>query len=235
MGRRAKRDEGGEPDVDMSWLVDIDVVFDDDEIDVAWEAERSEAVELLRDALTDIRRLPVPRAALRDAAAALRRLLAREGWMYSAMCRAAGWTPKRLPKDDLELWLGAAGGLVEARDETGMDVEEESAIMALEVADWLGAVLGFVRAGVGAPAEPEDLLRYVDECPELEGARDPDDDGVLLLAFELVLPAWEAARAIDHDRRLTELGHWGLPRALAWAWGEDFDAGRGSDAGGAAT
>ena len=104
-----------------------------------------------------------------------------------------------------------------------MDVEDESALMALEVADWLGAVLGLVRAGVGAPTEPEDLVRYVDECPELDGERDADDDGLLMLAFELVLPAWEATGAIDSYRRLTELGRWGLPRALAWAWGDDFD------------
>jgi hypothetical protein len=103
-------------------------------------------------------------------------------------------------------------------------VEEESTLMALEVADWLGAVLGLVRAGVGAPAEPEDLLRYIDECPELDGERDADDDAVLLLAFEAVLPAWEAAAVVDRHRRLTDLGRWGLPRALAWAWSGDFYA-----------
>lgn len=205
-------------------LDDIDVAFDDEAFDAAWDAERAEAVEVLRRGLPEIRQLPIPRAALRDSAAALRPLLTRGGWTYTAMRRAAGWTPKRLPKDDLELWLGAAGGLVEARDETGMDVEEESALMALEVADWLGAVLGLVRAGVGARAEPEDLLRYLDECPELEGERDADDDPVLLLAYELILPAWEAAGVIDDRRRLTELGRWGLPRALAWAWDDDFDA-----------
>lgn len=204
-------------------LDEIDVAFDDEELDAAWDAERAEAVEVLRKALPEIRQLPIPHAAVRDAAAALRPLLAHGGWTYSSMRGAAGWTPKRLPKDDLELWLGAAGGLIEPRDDTGMGVEEESALMALEVADWLGAVLGLVRAGVGAPAEPEDLLRYVDECPELEGERDADDDSVLLLAFELVLPAWEATGAIDSNRRLTDLGRRGLPRALAWAWGEDFD------------
>lgn len=205
-------------------LDDINVAFDDDEIDVAWEAERAEAVAVLREALPEIRQLAMPRALLHEAAAALRPMLAHGSWTHSAMRGAAGWTPKRLPKDDLELWLGAAGGLIEARNETGLGVEEESALMALEVADWLGTVLGLVRAGAGAPARPEDLIRYVDECPELDGERDPDDDPVLLFAFELVLPAWEAAGAVDQHRRLTELGRWGLPRALAWAWGEDFDA-----------
>jgi hypothetical protein len=215
-------DHVGAPEESFS-LDDIDVAFDDEELDAAWEAERAEALNLLRVALPEIRQLPLPRAALRDTAAALRPLLVRGGWTYSAMRGAAGWSPKRLPNDDLELWLGAVGGLIEPRDETGM-VEEESTLMALEVADWLGAVLGLVRAGVGAPAEPEDLLRYIDECPELDGERDADDDAVLLLAFEAVLPAWEAAAVVDRHRRLTDLGRWGLPRALAWAWSGDFYA-----------
>jgi hypothetical protein len=38
-----------------------------------------------------------------------------------------------------------------------------------------------------------------------------------------VVPTWEAVGAVDADRRLTALGAWGLPRALARAWGSDFD------------
>ena len=34
---------------------------------------------------------------------------------------------------------------------------------------------------------------------------------------------WQAAGALDAGLHLTELGRWGLPRALAWAWGGDFD------------
>lgn len=40
-----------------------------------------------------------------------------------------------------------------------------------------------------------------------------------------MVPAGEAAGAIDSDRRLTALGRWDLPRALAWAWNGDFDNG----------
>jgi hypothetical protein len=51
---------------------------------------------------------------------------------------------------------------------------------------------------------------------------DPDDADLVELAFEVVLPTWAAVGAVDADRRLTELGAWGLPRALARAWGSDL-------------
>jgi hypothetical protein len=53
---------------------------------------------------------------------------------------------------------------------------------------------------------------------------DPDDADLVELAFEVVLPTWEAVGAVDADRRLTALGAWGLPRALARAWGGDLNA-----------
>lgn len=37
------------------------------------------------------------------------------------------------------------------------------------------------------------------------------------------MEAWKLTGAIDSDHRLTDLGVWGLPRALAWAWGADLD------------
>lgn len=85
-------------------------------------------------------------------------------------------------------------------------------------------MIGLVRAGVGTSAEPEDLVRYIDDCPEIDGEIDPDDESLVAFAFEVVLPAWEAAGAIDEERRLTSLGRWGLPHALAWAWGGNVDA-----------
>lgn len=104
-----------------------------------------------------------------------------------------------------------------------MDPEEEAAVMALELADWLGAVVGLVRAGVGASASPEALVGYINECPEVDGTVEDEDAGVVKIAFEMVLPTWEAAGAIDPHRRLTALGEWGLPRALVQAWGGSFE------------
>ncbi|MBO0687304.1 MAG: hypothetical protein J2P45_29495, partial [Candidatus Dormibacteraeota bacterium] len=135
--------------------------------------------------------------------------------------RAAGW--RKLPADDRELWLGTVGGLVAMREESGLEAEDESAIMALDTADWVGAVVGLVRAGRGADARPPALVAYVDSCPEIESSVDRDEAELMEYGFELVLPAWEAAGVVTQDRRLTELGRWGLPRALAWAWGRAFD------------
>ncbi len=56
---------------------------------------------------------------------------------------------------------------------------------------------------------------------------DDEDRELIEAAFELLMPTWQAAEALDAGQRLTELGRWGLPRALAWAWGGEFDADRG--------
>lgn len=223
MGEKGGQGRDDEPTV-PEWLETEDWELDEEAFIAEWDAATEDAVRLLREALPELRRLEQPREALATAAASLRDRLARGGWIYTAMRRAAGWTPKKLPKNDRELWLGAVGGLIEARKDTGLGADEDAAVMTLELADWLGAIIGLVRAGVGAPAEPEDLVRYIDDCPEIEGGIDPDDESLVAFGFEIVLPAWEAAGALDANRRLTDLGRWGLPRALAWAWHRDFDA-----------
>lgn len=196
---------------------------DDEEFLEAWEQAESAAVDLLRRALQGrIEEDPPPRM-LAAAADRLRTGMKEHAWPYENMRRAAGFQSRKLPKGDLELWLGAAGGLIAMREESEMDPEEEASLVATEHADWLGAVVGLVRAGVGASAEPETIVAYINDCPEVEGKVDPEDAFLVEGAFELILPAWEAAGAVDADRNLTQLGRWGLPRALAWAWNGDLD------------
>lgn len=89
--------------------------LDDEAFEVAWDAAREDAIKLLRGALPEVRDLEPPRGALAAAAGSLRVGLARRGWIYTHMRRAAGWRPKKPPKDDTELWLGAVGGLVDRR------------------------------------------------------------------------------------------------------------------------
>ena len=82
----------------------------------------------------------------------------------------------------------------------------------LDVHDvWVGAVVGLVRGGVGASADPAALVAAIDACPEADGTVDPDDADLVELAFEVVLSTWEAVGAVDSDLRLTILGVWGCP------------------------
>lgn len=194
---------------------------DDDAFLEAWDHAEAEAVELLQRALPELRDEPPPAGELADAVLRLRAGLKGRRWPHRHMGSAAGFDPVQ-PMSRLELWLGAAGGLIAMREESGLADEAEASLMALQHADWLGAVVGLVRAGIGASAEPQELVGYINRCPEVEGELDYDDAGAVESAFELILPAWEAAGAVDGTRRLTALGRWGLPRALAWAWNGEF-------------
>jgi hypothetical protein len=141
---------------------------------------------------------------------------------FDTIRRAAGLAPP-LPSGDVDLWRAATGALIAMRADSGLDPELEAAVMTLELADWVGAVLGLARAGVGASAEPAALVETINTCPEVEGTVDPEDADLVELAFEVVLPTWQATGVVDADRRLTALGAWGLPEALARAWGGTLD------------
>jgi hypothetical protein len=212
-------DAADELDDDLDELFGFD---DDDELEAEWDEADAEAVQLLKDALPELHGLPAPTEAIAEAAEQIRAGIAAEKVPYTYIPGAAGWNGK-LPDEDRELWLGATGSLLAGLDEFPMPIEQLSTIMALQHGDWAGAVLGLIRAGIGAPAEPSDLVRYADECEEIEGEADPEDVAVIEEGFGYLLDLWTATGAIDDDR-LTELGFWGLPRALAWAWQGDFDS-----------
>jgi hypothetical protein len=196
---------------------------DDEEFLAQWEQAEADAVDVLRQALPAQARTPLPARELAAACQRLRAGLGRHDPAFETIRRAAGLDPP-LPADDAEVWLTAAGALIAMREPSGLDPELEAAVMALELADWIGAVVGLVRGGVGASADPAALVAAIDACPEVDGTVDPDDADLVELAFEVVLPTWEAVGAVDADRRLTALGVWGLPRALTRAWDGDLDA-----------
>jgi hypothetical protein len=198
----------------------------DDELDrfvEELEAEDEQARAVLRDAVPPASLPATPHAELAAACVRLREGIGAGTWPYDIIGRAAdfGTAP---PEDDAELWLRSAGALISYEGDPDLDPSEQAKLLSLEHADWLGAVVGLVRSGIGASAEPEDLARYVDECPEVEAPPlDLDDRLFVETAFEILLPTWEATDAVDADRRLTALGAWGLPRALARAWGGDLE------------
>ncbi len=205
-------------------LLDVDDLDDEDDEEFLrqWDEAEHDAAALIREALPQVGAAAPSREAMHTAAARIRAGVGARAWPYRHIAAAAGWHGAP-PDDDIELWLAAAGALVAMREESGMGAETESALITLEHGDWLGAVVGLVRAGVGGRAEPADLVRYVNTVPEVDGVIDPDEAPLVEGAFELVLPVWEAVGALDENRRLTPIGWWGLPRALARAWNNDLD------------
>jgi len=81
----------------------------------------------------------------------------------------------------------------------------------------------------GGDASPAALVEGIRACPEveLEADLDLDDEADLETAFSILALPWHVLGVTDRDERLTALGAWILPRALARAWGSDFDAGAG--------
>lgn len=196
---------------------------EDEDFLAHWAEAEAAAVDLLRSALRGMRGEPAPEDDLFAAVERIRAGLASRDPMYRRLAAGAGWSSSP-PASDAATWVEATAALIAMREEAGLPIDEEAAVMALQLADWLGAVLGLVRAGVGAIAEPAQLVRFIAECPELDDEIDDDDRPLIEQGFEVVLASWEATGAVDADWRLTPLGHWGLPRALAWAWNGEFDA-----------
>jgi hypothetical protein len=120
---------------------------------------------------------------------------------------------------DVDVLLRLAGAYVAPGPRAGLSPAAADAVDALEWADWLGAVLPLVRAGAGADASPEQLVRNINRCPEVTTSIPKRDAPAVASAFAVALPAWRLAGAIDDEQRLTPLGVWLLPHALAQAWG----------------
>ncbi|MGH8906078.1 MAG: DUF7713 domain-containing protein [Egibacteraceae bacterium] len=220
----AERDDAAEWD-DDDWLDEDDAV--------AWEVPVAEAAGVLQAALAEWRGAPPPSEQAAVAAARLRVGLDSGVDAHGPMRWAAGFDAT-LPADDVALLLRAVAGVVNARPtdpdepwteefDDDMLLDDPFGVAEIGFEDWLGAVIGLVRAGPGAWADPQTLVEYVEACPEA-GRHVGDDEAWLLEgAFSRVTPVWEAAGLVDSQQRLTPLGAWILPRALAHAWGVDFD------------
>jgi hypothetical protein len=201
-----------DPEVEEQWLAEWD------------EAER-QALGVLRQALDRYRGQPPPLDQLRAAATAVRSRLQQDGGSLEWVRQAAGLTDAPAPENDSELLLRLATATISPEEETGLDVEEESILLSLELGDWLGAIVSVVRNGPGGRASPAALVDGIGNCPEvvLESDLDVDDESHLNAAFWIVAVPWELLGIVDRDQRLTKLGEWLLPRALARAWNGDFD------------
>jgi Plasmid pRiA4b ORF-3-like protein len=217
---REREDDDDEEGEELTEPVSSDDAFWDDEDDAAFvaaeEEARANAWQVVSAAVEGLRR-PVEREELARTARALRHHAGEERFPYDLLWAAADLD--ELPVDDERLWITLAAAVVEPRGELPIQPDVEAAWTALEPADWAGAVIEVVRAGVGQRCEPEDLVALVAESPDIEGPPlTPDDIEMLELAFTPVLALWRVLGAVDDRHRLTSLGRWGLPEALRAAW-----------------
>ncbi|HEY2430935.1 MAG TPA: hypothetical protein VGI06_18510 [Acidimicrobiales bacterium] len=183
------------------------------------EAEAwAEAVTLMDECLLPEHRHPCPAAALR-AACHIARVAAEEGdGVWTPVAEAAGWSAGP-PADDVDLWTGAAMALISVGVD-GVDPRAAACLDAMELDDWLSTILELVRAGPGTAADPESLLALSARCLDVDTAAvDPALAPRMLTAFGVLAPVWRALGAVDAAGVLTPLGAWGLPLALARAWG----------------
>jgi hypothetical protein len=192
----------------------------------AWDEVDREAAAILSSAPDHLRGEPAPSESLMAVAAQLRDGLGERRHPFAWIRSAAGLEAEPFPDSDVELVLRCAAATISPREETGLDPEEEATLLTLEHADWLGTIVSVVRQGAGADASPEALVEGIRACPEveLEGDLDPDDEAHLQTAFWILALPWHVLGVTDRDQRLTALGAWILPRALARVWRSDFDA-----------
>jgi hypothetical protein len=191
----------------------------------AYETEADAAAcATLRGALAAALAAPAPAAVLAARAAQVRASLAAHdepdlgALADDSGVAGAGADASRL--DDAALLARLAGAFVVPGPLAAFTPSAREAIRGIEWADWLGAVLPLVRAGVGAEADPMQLVRNINRCPEVTTTVPKRDMPAVAEVFSRTLHAWELTGVIDADGRLTELGAWLLPRALLDAWGE---------------
>ncbi len=129
-----------------------------------------------------------------------------------AVLRSAVGPPADLPAGEQQIAVRAAARVrpVEVSDATQ---EEADALLHLEWADWLGAVIGLVRAGPGAFARPIDLVGYVNRCPEVTTTIPKKEADHVAGCFAVATAEW-ADLALVADGRLTDLGRRILPAML---------------------
>lgn len=115
--------------------------------------------------------------------------------------------------------LHAVGAYLRPADLSMHPVTVQEALIELEWADWLGAVLGLARSAVGTEVDGRMLVQLINRCPEITTTIPAKDASRIGWAFEQTLYAWAATGVLDATGALTDAGRWLLPRAAMMVWG----------------
>lgn len=138
-----------------------------------------------------------------------------DAWALDIVVRA--FAAEDLDSSDLDVAAAAAESIAPSTlDPLGPAARD--AVLTLEVADWLGAVLQLVREGPGASLDGEALVDAVNRCPEVASPIPKADRARIAWAFTVATEPWERLGLVD-DGRLTRAGARILPRALRLALG----------------
>jgi hypothetical protein len=130
---------------------------------------------------------------------------------------AASVGPVDLDEPDLDVVLAALAAAVAPAALEPLEPAARDAALVLEWADWLGAVLGLVRAGVGGDAEPQAFVDHINRCPEVTTTIPKADRDRVAWAFAVCTEAWVELGLVV-DSKLTALGRALLPMVLERAW-----------------
>lgn len=171
------------------------------------------AREMLRRAVGDVAE---PNADdLAEAAAALRTAAATDKPIAQWLAASVG--PVDLDDSDANVVLAAVAATVSPASLIPLDDDARTAVLDLEWADWLGAVIELVRRGPGTAVDPEALIDHINRNPEVTSTIPKKDRPRVGWAFGAVTDLWEPIGLAD-AAGITELGCSVLPRALDRAW-----------------
>lgn len=195
------------------------------------QPESGEAVELPeRDRELDQYGADVIRSALRaelaadmpesvnDALVECRERFERSDPDALTLAEVADWSATgELSASDLVLLAGGYLAPVTLAPHSGA---EQQSLVELEVADWIGVVLGLVRAPVGTEVDGSMLVRAINTAPEITTSIPKKHAAALAWTFETMLYAWEVTGVL-RDGAVGPAAPWILPHAALQAWGAD--------------
>ncbi|MCH1435426.1 MAG: hypothetical protein L7U56_07120, partial [Acidimicrobiales bacterium] len=192
------------------WVeADVPAIPERDPDDDAW------ATAVVRRAFDIDARLDGHGVEISAAAATLRDAAATDAPLAQWLAASVG--PVDLDELDIEVVLGALAATVAPATLAPLSAEARRAVLELEFADWLGAVLGLARAGAGTSVDPSLLVDHINLCPEVTTDIPKADRDRVAWAFAVVTEPWGALGLVE-DGTLTSLGGALLPAVLVHAW-----------------